>query len=163
VTPAGPGVEAVLATDGTVTDVRPARGGAIPAGGSVLAGTGDGAAWLLDHAKAGMRVRAELAVVGTDGRCGPHADLGVVNGGPLLLARAASRTSMHSPRASSTRRTRCFLYRFGVRRNPRTIAGVTRRGHVLLATVDGASRGTAWERASKRRRRSCAASAPPTR
>ena len=30
-----------------------------------------------------------------------------------------------------------FFYRFGVRRNPRTIAGVTRRDHLLLVTVDG--------------------------
>jgi len=30
-----------------------------------------------------------------------------------------------------------FYYRFGVRRNPRTLAGVTAEGHILLVTVDG--------------------------
>jgi exopolysaccharide biosynthesis protein len=30
-----------------------------------------------------------------------------------------------------------FLYRFGLRRNPRTLAGVDRRGALVLMTIDG--------------------------
>jgi hypothetical protein len=108
----------------------------------VLAGTGDGAAWLRAHARPGarVRVRARVELRKSTGR--RHAEiplrrgLGIVNGGPRLLrggapaidAAAEGFTHPGDPE---------FYYRFGVRRNPRTLAGVTRSGHVLLVTVDG--------------------------
>jgi hypothetical protein len=139
VTPAGPGFEAVLDATGHVTAVREARGGAVPAGGSVLAGTGDGADWLRAHAQVGRRVVARTRVV----RGGPSSNrtvaprrLGIVNGGPRLLRRGrrhitARSEGFHHPADPS------FFWKFGVRRNPRTMAGVTRRGRLLLVAVDG--------------------------
>jgi hypothetical protein len=138
-TPAGPGFEAVLDGSGRVTAVREVRGGPVPVGGTVLAGTGDGADWLRAHAYVGQRVAARIRVV----RGGPssHRTLalrrtGIVNGGPRLLRRGhrditARSEGFHHPDDPS------FFWKFGVRRNPRTMAGITRRGRLLLVTVDG--------------------------
>ena len=125
----GDGVEAVLDRRGRVVELRDTRGGAIPAGGSVLAGTGDGADWLRSHAQPGSKVAI---------RTSPHAGVGtdIVNGGPRLLdngrdAINAFAEGFHWPENPE------FFYRFGVRRNPRTLAGVTAGGRVLLVAIDG--------------------------
>ena len=70
-TPAGDGVEAVLDARGAVTAARP-RGGPIPPGGSVLAGTGDAAAWLGAHRAAGARLRVLSRVRTERGPLAPH-------------------------------------------------------------------------------------------
>jgi hypothetical protein len=62
--------------------------------------------------------------------------LDVVNGGPLLVVHArpfvdAVAEGFVQPDLPS------FYYGFGVRRNPRTMAGVSAAGDVLLVTVDG--------------------------
>ncbi len=180
-------IEAVLDRDGKVVELR-APGGAIPPRGSVLGGTGEGAAWLRAHARAGSRLRVRVRLTadrgvrscrrhrarrgGRAGRAyrdrahfgprrsgqrgcyerrhpGPGAQserlrvgpsLGIVNGGPRLLgggapmidAAAEGFTHPDDPE---------FYYRFGVRRNPRTIAGVTPAGHLLLVAVDGRAPG----------------------
>jgi len=129
----GPGVEAVLDASGVVTQVRSPRGGPIPGDGSVLAGTGDADAWLRTHASPGTRVAVEPRVT-IDGA--PARPAGVVNGGPRLVDRdrsviTAAAEGFHHPDNPE------FYYRFGVRRNPRTLAGVTARGHLLLVTVEG--------------------------
>jgi hypothetical protein len=61
---------------------------------------------------------------------------GVVNGGPRLLSGGrpdieAYREGFVYPENPE------FYYRFGIRRNPRTIAGVTRGGDLLLVAIDG--------------------------
>ena len=138
-TPAGPGYEAVLDASGRVTAVRAMRGGTIPPGASVLAGTGDGAAWLRAHAHVGGTLAARVRVV-RGGAASRRAivlrHLGVVNGGPRLLKRGhrditARSEGFHHPGDPS------FFWKFGVRRNPRTMAGLTRKGRLLLVTVDG--------------------------
>jgi Phosphodiester glycosidase/SPOR domain len=139
VTPSGPGFEAVLDGSGRVTAVREARGGPVPAGGSVLAGTGDGATWLRDHAQVGRQVRARVRVVrggAASRRSMALRRTGIVNGGPRLLKRGhrditGRSEGFHHPADPS------FFWKFGVRRNPRTMAGITRRGRLLLVTVDG--------------------------
>lgn len=139
-TPAGAGVEAVLDASGHVTALRDARGGAIPAGGSVLAGTGTGADWLRAHARPGRRVDVRLRVRGAAGTLPLRPSLGIVNGGPRLLqagrpavpSRAEGFVWSDDPQ---------FFWRFGVRRNPRTMAGTTRDGRLLLVTVDGHAAG----------------------
>jgi Phosphodiester glycosidase/SPOR domain len=125
----GEGAEAALDPDGRVLELRDARGGEIPPGGSVLSGTGDGAEWLQGHAQPGARIRVRTRVGG-----GERTD--VVNGGPRLLrdgrpAINAAAEGFHWPENPE------FYYRFGVRRNPRTLAGVTEEGTVLLVAVDG--------------------------
>ena len=60
----------------------------------------------------------------------------VVNGGPRLV-RAGRPAITASAEGFDWPEDPGFFYRFGVRRNPRTLAGVTRAGRLLLVTVDG--------------------------
>jgi hypothetical protein len=124
----GEGTEAALDRHGRVTELRETRGGAIPAGGSVLSGTGEGADWLREHAHPGSRLVTWTSPAGhrTD----------IINGGPRLLRNGnpsinAFAEGFHWPENPE------FFYRFGVRRNPRTLAGVTASGKVLLVAIDG--------------------------
>jgi hypothetical protein len=135
-TDAGAGAEAVLGPDGTVTALREARGGAIPAAGSVLAGTGDAAAWLRAHATPGARLAVTTDVLGPRGRLRLGGALGVVNGGPRLLAGGRPDITSEAEGFDHPGDPE-FLYRFGVRRNPRTMAGITASGRLLLVTIDG--------------------------
>jgi Phosphodiester glycosidase/SPOR domain len=135
-TPTGTGVEAAVDQSGRVRELRSSRGGAIPAHGSVLAGTGDAADWLRSNARPGARLAVSLAVLADGSPLPLRAGLGIVNGGPRLLrdgrvAITAAAEGFHWPERPE------FYYRFGVRRNPRTIAGVRADGTLLLATVDG--------------------------
>jgi hypothetical protein len=139
-TESGPGVEALLDATGTVTAIRDPRGGPIPADGSVLTGTGDGADWLRAHALPGSRVAVSTVVRSQRGPLALEPGLGVVNGGPRLL---------HDGRPDITAEVEgfdhpgdaSFYYAFGLRRNPRTIAGVTPTGALLLVAVDGRAPG----------------------
>ncbi|MEY2532653.1 MAG: hypothetical protein QOF29_563 [bacterium] len=135
----GSEIEAVLDRDGRVTALRP-PGGPIPSAGSVLGGTGDAATWLRAHARSGMRVRVGTSI--SAGRRPLRRDraLAIVNGGPRLLA--AGRPAITAAAEGFTHPGDPeFFYRFGVRRNPRTLAGVTRAGRLLLVTVDGRAPG----------------------
>jgi len=57
----GEGTEAVLNANGTVLEVRTSRGGTIPPGGSVLAGTGRSGNWLRSHAQPGQAIGQLIA------------------------------------------------------------------------------------------------------
>jgi len=132
----GEGAEATLDADGRVTELRPARGGAIPPGGSVLSGTGEGADWLRAHARPGARVDVATGVRVGGRALAPSPTLDVINGGPRLLrdgrpAITAAAEGFHWEENPE------FYYRFGVRRNPRTLAGVRPSGTLVLVAVDG--------------------------
>ncbi len=132
----GPGTEVVLDAAGNVVEVRTERGGSIPPDGSVLSGTSGGARWLRDHAEVGRRIEV-ISSVTADGAAFPLPDgLGVVNGGPRLVRDGAVDITafdegFHHPENPE------FYYRFGVRRNPRTLAGVTDEGDLVLIAADG--------------------------
>ncbi|MDQ3722697.1 MAG: phosphodiester glycosidase family protein [Actinomycetota bacterium] len=135
----GPGIEAVLDGRGDVVELREPRGGPIPPDGSVLAGTGDGADWLRAHAVFAARITTHEFVEGEHGPLG-RGQRGIVNGGPRLLRGGAVdipayAEGFHYPEDPG------FLYRFGLRRNPRTLAGVRRDGRLLLITIDGRAPG----------------------
>lgn len=135
-TPAGDGVEALLDGTGTVVSLREPRGGAIPTGGAVLAGTGDAAGWLRAHALAGTRILVALEVLSDEGAVPLEDGLGIVNGGPQLVRDGdieitAAAEGFHRPEQPE------FTYRFGIRRNPRTLAGVTEDGKLVFVAVDG--------------------------
>lgn len=132
----GDGVEAVLGAGGVVVELRSSRGGTIPPGGSVLSGTGDGADWLAAHARPGTTVTTATQVLADGTPIAIGNGLGVVNGGPRLL-RAGQVDITAAAEGFSWEERPEFYYRFGVRRNPRTLAGVTAAGHLLLVTVDG--------------------------
>jgi hypothetical protein len=129
----GEGVEAVLDSSGRVSTLREGGGGPIQPGGTVLSGTGEGAEWLRAHARPGMRVRMATSVTGGERLA---RGTGVVNGGPRLLGGGspditAYAEGFHWPENPE------FYYRFGARRNPRTLAGVKPGGDLLLVAVDG--------------------------
>lgn len=130
----GEGAEAVLDASGRVVALRESRGGPIPPDGSVLSGTGEAAGWLRDHAKPGAKVRVKVNLSAEGARLPRRA--GTVNGGPRLLRGGdpditAYQEGFHWPENPE------FYYRFGVRRNPRTLAGTTPGGSLLLLAVDG--------------------------
>jgi Phosphodiester glycosidase/SPOR domain len=133
-TPSGPGAEAVLSPTGRVLELRPARGGAIPPGASVLAGTGDAAAWLQEHARPGLRLETWSTVRGEHGPL--QRIRALINGGPRLL-RGGRADITAAAEGFDWPEDPGFYYRFGVRRNPRTLAGVTASGRLLLVTIDG--------------------------
>jgi hypothetical protein len=129
----GGGAEAVLDSSGRVSVLREGRGGPIPPDGSVLSGTGEAADWLRAHAKPGTKVRITTNVSG-GGRLARGT--GVVNGGPRLLSNGSSHITAYAEGFVWPENPE-FYYRFGVRRNPRTLAGVTPGGDLLLVAVDG--------------------------
>jgi exopolysaccharide biosynthesis protein len=133
----GTGTEAVLDRHGAVLRLLDLRGGAIPAGGQVIEGIGTGADWLHAHATPGTRLRLNESVTALDGRATPLTrDTDVVGGGPYLVRNGrpfvdAFTEGFEHPGDPS------FYYAFGIARNPRTMAGVTGDGDLLLVTVDG--------------------------
>ena len=134
-TPAGPGAELTVNRNGRVVDVRAARGGAIPPGGLVLSATGDTAARLLET-QLGERASVS-ATISENGKKVPLADgLGIVNGGPRLVRGGAPDITAY--REGFVRLDDpAFWYRFGAFRHPRTLAGVTGAGEILLVAIDG--------------------------
>ncbi|MGW1373079.1 phosphodiester glycosidase family protein [Streptomyces sp. NPDC002446] len=135
-TPAGDGVEAVLDASGRVREVRP-RGGAVPEGGSVLAGVGEGASWLRTHAKPGRELKVRHGILDEHGQeleLGPQDD--IVNGGPELVRNGAVAVNYGADGIERTGDP-SFAYTWGIKRNPRMLLGVDRQGRLLLVAADG--------------------------
>ncbi|MFG2501079.1 phosphodiester glycosidase family protein [Streptomyces sp. NPDC048441] len=140
-TPAGDGVEAVLDAAGRVQEVRP-RGGAVPQGGSVLAGIGEGASWLRTHVKQGSGAQVRQRILDERGRelkLGSRD--GIVNGGPELVRDGKVAVNYA---ADGIERTgdRSFAYTWGIKRNPRMFLGVDRQGRMFLVAADGRQPGS---------------------
>jgi hypothetical protein len=132
----GAGAEVVVNRMGRIVEVRDARGGAIPPDGMVLSATGAEAAALTEAAEVGDRVRVTTAI-SEGSRVVPVADdVGVVNGGPRLVAGGRDQITAFAE-GFVWLDDPAFFYRFGLFRNPRTIAGVTRDGKLLLVAIDG--------------------------
>ncbi|MEV6005994.1 phosphodiester glycosidase family protein [Streptomyces sp. NPDC051976] len=134
--PGGTVVQAVLDATGSVVSVG-ARGGRVPAGGSVLQGIGSAAQWLTAHASVGQRVRVDETVRDTAGH---RIRLGrgdsIVSAAPTLVKNGrvaidAATEGTVDPQDLS------FGYAWANVRQPRTLAGVDARGRLLLVTVDG--------------------------
>lgn len=132
----GDGVEVVLNSRGQVTEVRERRGWPIPDDSTVLAGTGDASDWLLAHAKPGEKLKIDTTILADKQPLKAGPNIGIVNGGPRLL-RAGKEASTAMSEGFHWNDNPEFYYRFGERRNPRTLAGVTGDGKILLVTVDG--------------------------
>jgi Phosphodiester glycosidase len=119
------GVEAVVR--GTlVTRVREGGNSRIPTDGYVLSGSGD-AATFLRAMEPGTAPAVDLTLRAGGRRLRPGSWEAIVGGGPRLLKRGRRRVRTVAEGFSSSFASR----------NPRTLAGVTRRGDVLLVTVDG--------------------------
>ncbi|MFB6818904.1 phosphodiester glycosidase family protein [Streptomyces sp. NPDC056347] len=120
--------EAVLAPDGRVTRLRTPGGGPLPERGRVLTGIGDGAGWLRRHARPGTRLRITATVHDGTGRRLAAPGATVVQAGPRLLRDGTVDIDTGANGMPPTALTR---------RHPRTLAGITGDGTLLLVTVDG--------------------------
>jgi len=137
---AGSGVAATLDRRGRVLSLRGQRGGAIPRRGRVVEGIGAGADWLRAHARVGRTLRVTTMLRADGERLRLRHRTGLVNGGPFLVRDGrihvdAWREGFVHPDDPS------FYFGFGVSRNPRTMAGLTRHGDLVLVTVDGRAPG----------------------
>ena len=132
---AGPGAEVAVDHRGRVVEVRPARGGVIPPGGLVLSATGDTASQLLET-QPGERARVSATVTERRKKVSLSKGLGIVNGGPRLLR--GGRPDITAYREGFVwLEDPAFWYRFGAFRHPRTMAGLTNAGKILLVAIDG--------------------------
>ncbi|SCL28485.1 Sporulation related domain-containing protein [Micromonospora pallida] len=141
--PEGEGYQVTLDADGTVVAVRERLGGPVPADGSLLQGTGTGGQWLREHARPGQRLAVHDTVLDAErGTPVPlTAGTSVVNGGPLLLRDGQVALDPvrdgFSPEDIGAADRGSFYNGWYLRRNPRTAAGVTADGRIILLTVDG--------------------------
>ena len=130
----GDGVEVVLNSSGRVVKLSERRGSQIPRNGSVLSGTGEAADWLRAHTQPGTTIKVSTNIT-ADGEL-LAAGSSVVNGGPRLLSNGSLDITAYAEGFVWPENPE-FYYRFGVRRNPRTLAGITPEGNLLLVAVDG--------------------------
>lgn len=135
-TPSGKGAEAVINNTGKVTDIRDSRGGTIPFGSTVLAGTGEGADWIKEYLTTVENVEVKKQTIAKDSNFSIRKGTGIINGGPRLLQNGqinipAAAEGFHHPDNPE------FYYQFGHRRHPRTVAGIKSDGTILLVTIDG--------------------------
>lgn len=134
-TPQDDGTEVVLDASGRVTAVR-GSGGPVAPGTRVLHGVGAAADWLWQHAGEGTTVTVTTRV--TDLRANKAIPLTPetnIIGGAIGLVRNG-RTSITASRDGMAN-TNMIL-----RRHPRTLAGVTRNGKLVIAVVDGRAPGS---------------------
>ncbi|MBP2702878.1 phosphodiester glycosidase family protein [Microbispora sp. RL4-1S] len=133
-TPSDDGAEAVLDATGKVIKVRDA-GGTVPKGTRVLHGVGTAADWLWEHAPQGSAVKVVTKVTDMRTRKGiPLTPDTNIIGGAVGLVRGG-KTAI-TPGRDGMANTSMIL-----RRHPRTLAGVTRTGKLIIALVDGRAPG----------------------
>jgi hypothetical protein len=133
--PSGAGLQVTLAPNGTVASVG-SRGGVVPSGDRVIQAIGSDAGWLMAHAQLGQHLSIREQLLGGRGdevRLAPAT--GIVSAAPILLRDGqvsidAVREGVFDPRD-------LFDYGFSAERHARTIAGVDRRGRLILVTADG--------------------------
>ncbi|RZT22689.1 phosphodiester glycosidase family protein [Fictibacillus sp. BK138] len=135
-TPSGDGAEAVINNKGIVTDIRESRGGTIPFGSTVVAGTVENADWIKEHLTTDEIVQVKKKVLANDSEFSIDKGTGIINGGPRLLKNGkidipSTAEGFHQPDNPE------FFYQFGQRRHPRTVAGIKGDGTILLVTIDG--------------------------
>jgi hypothetical protein len=130
----------VTVRNGTVSGTLRSGGSGVPRGGYVLAGTGDAARFLRDHAARGSRAVVTPTLRAGSRAIEPAAYEAIVSGGPRLLraglVRIGSIAEGFAPPGGSS-----FFNAFVVARNPRTLAGIRADGRLLLVTIDGRRRG----------------------
>jgi hypothetical protein len=135
-TPSGDGAEAVINRKGIVTEIREARGGVIPEGSTVISGTGKAARWIINHLLVREKVKVKEKMYSDKGSIPLSEGTGIINGGPRLLNDGkidipSTAEGFHQPENPE------FIYQFGQRRHPRTVAGIKADGTILLVTIDG--------------------------
>jgi|WetSurMetagenome_2_1015567.scaffolds.fasta_scaffold44775_2 exopolysaccharide biosynthesis protein len=136
-TPSGDGIEAVVDSTGIVRELRNRVSKAVPSGGFLVQGIGNGAKWLNSNVHVGDSIRLEFKVTDSRGHTVKFdSNDSAVNGGPGLVVdgkpdiRPVADGLVHPDDSS-------FLLRWGVQRHPRTMAGIDAQNRILLVTVDG--------------------------
>jgi exopolysaccharide biosynthesis protein len=135
-TPSGEGTEAVINNKGIVTEIRESRGGIIPLGSTVLAGTGESAKWISENIELKEKVKLKKKATAEDSTSSIGKGTAIINGGPRLLQDGKidiPSTAEGFHQADNPE----FYYQFGQRRHPRTVAGIKADGSLLLVTIDG--------------------------
>ncbi|WP_024759040.1 phosphodiester glycosidase family protein [Streptomyces exfoliatus] len=134
--------EAVLNGSWDVLYLRDAPG-PIPAGGRVLQGIGTGGEWLRGL-KAGDRVTPHTSVTDTAGTPVTSSALAAFGGGMPALMRdgqvwlnPAANGMAHVSCALPAPATGCRPSGVLTARHPRTLAGISAEGHLMLVTIDG--------------------------
>jgi exopolysaccharide biosynthesis protein len=139
---AGPGVQVTLDKEGKVVAVAEQRGGTIPDEGIILQGTGKGADWLRLHAKVGSKLYIKQLIKTAKGETLKLTkNTNIVSGGPILLKNGKPVVDAYAEGFSWPESP--FYYNFGVRRHPRTIAGITADGKIIIVVADGRNPGVA--------------------
>jgi exopolysaccharide biosynthesis protein len=139
---AGPGVQVTLDKEGKVIAVAEQRGGVIPEEGIMLQGTGKGADWLRLHAKVGSKLYIKQSVKNAEGEpLKLNKNINIVSGGPILLKDGKPVVDAYAEGFHWSESP--FYYNFGVRRHPRTIAGTTPDGKIIIVVADGRIPGVA--------------------
>jgi hypothetical protein len=129
--PGGPGREAVIGPRGTVRWAGPRRGGPVPAGGAIIEGIGRAATWLRRHARTGRHLAVRERLTDRAGQPLPlRPGLSIASGAPVLLSHGRLAIDEAAEGVA-------FDYAWAKERQPRTIAGISRSGRLLLVTVDG--------------------------
>lgn len=134
--PTGDGVQVVLNSKDRVVSVA-GRGGTVTPGHTVLEGIGSAADWLTAHAEAGKTLSVTEVISDTNGRqVKLDANDSIVSAAPTLVENGrvridAATEGVVDPADLS------FGYAWANNRQPRTMAGIDRRGRLLLVTVDG--------------------------
>ncbi|SDM13361.1 Predicted protein [Nonomuraea maritima] len=138
--PTGAGVQVVLDAKDRVVSVGD-RTGSVAPGRTVLQGIGSAADWLTEHAKVGRKISTKEVIRDGDGR---KVKLGrrdsIVSAAPTLVKDGrthidAAAEGVLDPQDLS------FGFAWANNRQPRTMAGIDKKGRLLLVTVDGRTAG----------------------
>lgn len=134
-TPADEGAEAVLDASGKIVGLR-APGAKVKPGTRVLHGVGAAAEWIWEHAVEGGTIEVKTTVTDLRTRKAiPLTPDTSIMGGAIGLVRSGQ-TSI-TPLRDGMANVNMIL-----RRHPRTLAGVTKSGKLIIAVVDGRKPGT---------------------
>ncbi|MCG5468978.1 phosphodiester glycosidase family protein [Micromonospora sp. LAH09] len=135
-TPAGPAGSVDVVVDGNwvAKQVRSPAGGPIPAGGRVLQGIGTGAQWLRDHTVLNRAFQPGTQILDPQGQRVTSPTFTAVSGGPALVrgGEVWINAGANGYRSRDGYHTSLFLDR-----HPRTLAGITAAGQLLLVVIDG--------------------------
>jgi hypothetical protein len=127
---------AAVVRDGVVTRLAPAGGASVPPDGVVLSGTGSAARFLERFADVGAPLDLDLALDAGRKKLAPGSLAGIVGGGPRLLS--LSRIRVRAGAEGFAPLSAPWFYgSFVAARQPRTLAGLSSDGSLLLVTVDG--------------------------
>ncbi|WP_433253626.1 phosphodiester glycosidase family protein [Streptosporangium sp. CA-135522] len=133
-TAADGGSEIVVDAQGRIIKARQA-GGAVSPGTYVLHGTGVMSDWLLEHALETSTMKLDTKVIDlrTQQAIPLTPETYVMGGGVGLVRNGRVRVTAHADGHDSVNMM--------LRRHPRTMAGITKSGGLILATVDGRNPG----------------------